>query len=305
MRESWTGDVELVLAARTGDINALGLLLQLHRARLYAGAVAHLRDREAAADAVQDTFLVAMTRLHTLRDPAAVLPWLQQIVRNCALMQQRRHRHEVIVSDLDNTDTSPSPEQLLDDNALRDSIWTALEELPEEERVCLVLRHFTRSQSYHAIAGMTGTPVGTVRSRLHRARHHLVEALVTNDGGPHRDQTRLEKSRLEEWKAFYQLLHETPEPRTYRDLYHPDVMVRDDRARWRGIHSWSAEERAAINLGVRATITGLVAGPDLTVLEIDFLNPPSAPGHCPPATTFVHHLHRGQTARLDIAYHVS
>src|SRR4249919_3212747 len=111
MRESWTGDVELVLAARAGDINALGLLLQRHRARLYAAAVTWLRDREAAADAVQEAFLVALTRLHTLRDPAAVLPWLQQIVRNCALMQQRRHRYEVIVADLDNTDTSPGPEQ--------------------------------------------------------------------------------------------------------------------------------------------------------------------------------------------------
>lgn len=49
---------------------------------------------------------------------------------------------------------------------------------------------------------MTGTPVGTVRSRLHRARHSLVEALVANDDVPHRDQTRLEKSGLDEWKAF-------------------------------------------------------------------------------------------------------
>jgi DNA-directed RNA polymerase specialized sigma24 family protein len=65
MRESRTGDVELVLAARAGDISALGLLLQRHRARLYAAAVARLRDREAVADAVQEAFLVAMTRLHT------------------------------------------------------------------------------------------------------------------------------------------------------------------------------------------------------------------------------------------------
>jgi DNA-directed RNA polymerase specialized sigma24 family protein len=42
-----------------------------------------------------------MTRLHTLRDPAAVLPWLQQIVRNCALMHQRRYRHEIIIPVLD------------------------------------------------------------------------------------------------------------------------------------------------------------------------------------------------------------
>jgi RNA polymerase sigma-70 factor (ECF subfamily) len=165
---------------------------------MYAAAVARLCDREAAADAVQEAFLVAMTRLHTLRDPAAVLPWPQQIVRNCALMHQRRYRHEIIIPVLDNTATSPSPEQLFDDSALRDSIWTAIEELPEEERVCLVLRHFTRCRSYDAIAGITEAPVGTVRSRLHRARHRLVEALVAIDDGSHRDQTRLEKSRLDE-----------------------------------------------------------------------------------------------------------
>jgi hypothetical protein len=86
-------------------------------------------------------------------------------------------------------------------------------------------------------------------------------------------------------------------------LYAPEVIVRDGIGSWRGIEHWSAEEREAIDVGVRAKVTGLVASGDLTVLEVDFCNPPSAAGHCPPSSTFVHHLVNRRTARLDICYH--
>jgi RNA polymerase sigma-70 factor (ECF subfamily) len=69
-----------------------------------------------------------------------------------------------------------------------------------------------------------------------------------------------------------------------------------------GIDDWVAEERPAVEVGVRASIVGVVASPGLTVPEIDFINPPEAPGHCPPRSTFVHHLADGRTARLVIHY---
>jgi hypothetical protein len=72
---------------------------------------------------------------------------------------------------------------------------------------------------------------------------------------------------------------------------------------WHGLADWSAEERAAISIGVRASLAGLTATRDITVLEIDFHNPPSAEQHCPPSTTFVHHLDQGRFAKLDIYYH--
>ena len=66
---------------------------------------------------------------------------------------------------------------------------------------------------------------------------------------------------------------------------------------------WSAHEREAIASGVRATITGLVAGRDITVLEIDFSNPATAAHHCPPRSTFVHRLAGdGLSRRVDIHY---
>src|SRR5262249_44727655 len=161
----------------------------------------------------------------------------------------------------------------------------------------LVLRHFSRCRTYEAIASATGVPEGTVRSRLNRARRRMVDALAATSAGSHGDQAALEGSRKREWEAFYRELQRVPEPRTYRDLFGGDVTVRAGIDRWRGLDAWSAEEREAIEIGVRATVGGLTAGRDLTVLEIDFHNPPWAAEHCPQSTTFVHRLRDGRSAR--------
>ena len=144
-----------------------------------------------------------------------------------------------------------------------------------------------------------------MRSRLSRARRRLAADLAARSGGRQPDQGHLEESRGHEWKSFYNRLHDAPEPRTYRDLYRSDVVVQDVNGIWRGLDSWSAEERQAIDIGVRADITGLAAGRDLTIFEIDFRNPPWAAAHCPPSSTFVHRLDGGCSASVDIYYHAS
>jgi RNA polymerase sigma-70 factor (ECF subfamily) len=296
-------DADLVLLAGAGEVDALGVLLERHRVPLYAAALAILGDRDAALDAVQETFVVALTRLESLRDPGAVVGWLQTVLRNCCLLQLRRGRHEVPSDQLEVPTSVPGPEEAMEQLALRSWIWTALEAIGEEERLTLLLRHFTRCQSYQAIAAITGVPVGTVRSRLNRARRQLVAALTAT--GPPREPAALEAARAEEWASFYQQLHELPEPRTYRGLYRDDVAVQDPTDCWHGIRDWSAEGRTAIDLGVRAQVIGLAATTDLTVLDIDFRNPAWAAGHCPPSSTFVHHLRGGRSASVDIYYHAS
>jgi hypothetical protein len=76
--------------------------------------------------------------------------------------------------------------------------------------------------------------------------------------------------------------HKHPLPLTYQHLFTPNIDVNDSAHRWHGTNEWSAHERKAIALGVRATIVALGASRDLTVLEIDFTNPPTRPHHCPP-----------------------
>jgi RNA polymerase sigma-70 factor (ECF subfamily) len=298
-------DAELVALTRVGEVDAFAELLQRHQPSLYAAALAIVRDREAALDAVQDTMLIALTHLDRLRDPQAVGGWLRTVVRNCCLMQMRRSRYETTYADPPLSRQQAGPEEFLDHHALRDEVWTALDALPEDERVTLILRYFTRCDSYGAIAAITGVPVGTVRSRLNRARTRLLDAVTENSRGPHRDQRRLESARRQDWEHFYQQLHACPAPRTYRDLYHGDVTVRDPAATWHGIPSWSDEERSAIALGVTARIAGLAASPALTILEIDFVNPPTWPDHCPPSSTFVHRLDANRSATVDIYYHAT
>ena len=112
----------------------------------------------------------------------------------------------------------------------------------------------------------------------------------------------LESAQRRRWDDFYRVLHDSPVPRTYTDLFARDVDVSDAAGCWHGIDQWSTEERAAISIGVRAKVVGLLASRDMTVLEIDFDNPPEWPGHCPPQATFVHRLHGGRSQRLRIHY---
>jgi RNA polymerase sigma factor (sigma-70 family) len=296
-------DAELVSTARAGEAAALGELLERYRPSLYAAALARLRDRDDALDQVQETFLVALTRIDDLRDPEAVGGWLHAVLRNGCLMQLRRTGREVLTSDVVEAVLKSGPEALLDRRAASEWVWSALDALPEEERLTVLLRHFTRCTSYQAIASLTGVPIGTVRSRLNRGRSRVVDALTATADAAYDGRNALHAGRLREWQDFYHSVQRAPAARLFGELFSDDVQVRDPNAAWDGLVAWSNEERAAIELGVRADLLAVFASGGLTVLELDFHNPPTAPGHCPPSSTFVHRLRDNRTAALDIYYH--
>jgi RNA polymerase sigma factor (sigma-70 family) len=296
-------DAELLRAARAGEPAALGELLERYRPSLYAAALARLRDRDKALDQVQETLLVALTRLQDVRDPDAVGGWLHAVLRNGCLMQLRRARREVPVSELVEAVDDISPEALFERRALGDWVHSALDALPDEERLTVLLRHFTRCTSYQAIASVTGVPIGTVRSRLNRGRTRLVGALTATADAAYDGHSKLRAARQREWEDFYRAVQMAPQPRLFHDLFSDDVLARDPNATWNGLADWVNEERAAIELGVRADLVAVVAGRGLTVLELDFHNPADAPGHCPPSSTFVHRLRGNRTAALEIYYH--
>lgn len=294
-------EAELGVLARGGDVQALAALVELCRPSLYATAVRLLQNRADALDAVQDTCVVALLRVSGLRDGAAGRAWLHTVLRNICLMWLRRRR-EVPTPDIEARDMAPGPEAILEEHVMREWLWQTLERLSPEERATVLLRHFTRCTSYAAIAQITAVPVGTVRSRLNRARSRLANELMVTVAGTSMSHAGLETSRHQAWEEFYRLLHERPEPRTYRDLFTADVDVRDTAGHWHGIEQWSAEEREAIARGVRAVVVGVLAASDITVLEVDFRNPAEAPSHCPAQATFVHQLDSGRSARLTIHY---
>jgi RNA polymerase sigma-70 factor (ECF subfamily) len=90
-----------------------------------------------------------------------------------------------------------------------------------------MLRHFTRCNSYEMIAQITAVPLGTVRSRLNRARSRLAEALVSTVAGTAFSHAELVDSQRQRWEEFYRILHKRPLPGSYQDLFSADVDVRD------------------------------------------------------------------------------
>ena len=89
-------NAKLVRAAQTGDTASLGLLLERHRASLYASALRILGYGPQAEDAVHDAFLVALRKIDQVREPDAVGGWLHVVLRNVCLMRLRAEQGEVL-----------------------------------------------------------------------------------------------------------------------------------------------------------------------------------------------------------------
>jgi RNA polymerase sigma-70 factor (ECF subfamily) len=123
-----------------------------------------------AEDLTQQTFLIAQEKRHQLRDPAKARAWLLSIVRSCFLKGLKRMR-PLAGSDADiclAEVAAPPPPEEIDGERLA----AALAELPPEFRVVVLMFYF-EDLSYQAIAAQLGIPIGTVMSRLSRAKAHL------------------------------------------------------------------------------------------------------------------------------------
>ncbi len=197
-------DEDLVRAARRGEAVSLGLLLERHRPELHATALRYLREPACAHDAVQDSFVVALRDLASLRDAAAIGGWLRAIVRNRCLDELRRGRR-----DLPEETASGAIERLalaaadeaIDRLALRDWVWSALARLTEPLRVTAMLRYFGSYDSYEEIAAICGVPVGTVRSRLSQVKVKLAEALLEAADLAHDDARRVAEAEQARFAA--------------------------------------------------------------------------------------------------------
>ena len=138
-----------------------------------------------AEDVVQESFTRAFQAVDRFRGGDA-RTWLLTIVRNTAVnfLERRRPRLEVAWSEHlpEPVDRAADPETALVNRARRDRVRGAIEQLPAEYRETLVLREI-EGLSYKEIAAVLGVPMGTVMSRLSRARNLLLEELMPEKGG--------------------------------------------------------------------------------------------------------------------------
>jgi RNA polymerase sigma-70 factor (ECF subfamily) len=152
-------------------------LVNDHYASLYRYAYRLAGSTTDAEDLTQETFCTAQQKLRQLRDPERVKAWLFSILRNAYLRRLRddKHCHFVPVEDLgDVMDLPPDPLLPVEPERLQQ----ALNELPEVFRTPIILYYFEEF-SYRDIAEQMDLPLGTVMSRLARAKAHLRTRLVT------------------------------------------------------------------------------------------------------------------------------
>jgi RNA polymerase sigma-70 factor (ECF subfamily) len=179
-------DAGLLERAADGDVEAFDTLLRPRLDRLFRIAVAIMRSEADARDAVQEGCVHAWRALPRLREPGRFDAWLTQIVVNdCRSQLRRRQRgraHEIHLEGLasDADDTAPEG-SLVDDPASNgiaeaEAVRRAFDRLDPTSRSLLIL-HYVDERPLNEIGPLVGSPVGTVKWRLWRARRALARAL--------------------------------------------------------------------------------------------------------------------------------
>ena len=296
-------DAVLARAAQAGDAASMGMLFERHRARLHAVAVGMLGHGSDAEDCVQDTIVTAMRRIGELREPAAIGGWLVAIVVNVCRAQLRRSTRELPGTDpAELRGALDTVEETVERGALRDWVWTALERLPEPQRVVVMLRHFSSASSYSAIAEICDVPIGTVRSRLNAARARLADELLTTASAAHTDGDRVREWSLAAGAALLAFQH-SGDQRLLESAFSPDVTFRmADRVERRGRSNLATGLARDFEAGVTARPLRVIPGEQVAITELLLDNPPDQPLHCPPAVTQVHFHDAGRAHRLISHY---
>ncbi len=193
VREAGSTDIAAVVArAREGDRTAFDMLVERYSTSVYNIALRITGSREEAQDCAQEAFVRAFSALKRFRGEAVFSTWLYRVVVNVAYDATRRLKSQpLLASEMAGSDPDDplpdieamvtgvpalQPDEQLVQAQRREVILDAIRSLPEHQRTVVVL-YDLQGLSYEEVAEVTGTRVGTVKSRLSRARLALKERL--------------------------------------------------------------------------------------------------------------------------------
>jgi RNA polymerase sigma-70 factor (ECF subfamily) len=192
-------DLSLVRCAQSGETQAFDRLVLRYRPRVVELAMRYTRNRADAEDATQEAFIRAYGGLRDFRCESTFYTWLYRIASNCARSLLKARTRDLPSSAVDFTDGDTAarhqthlrevetPEELTLTDDIRGVVNTTLESLSKEYRAAITLREID-GLSYKDIASTMSIPVGTVRSRVFRARDIIDRQLrQVYDGGLGRD----------------------------------------------------------------------------------------------------------------------
>ena len=165
-------DTELVVLARSGSREAAGALFDRYWELAWRSAYAITADRALADDAAQEAFVKAFGALDRFDETQSFPPWLKRIAINAAVDSLRRHRRLEVVHDEESLYHAWSLSESAEDDLRRWAVADAVSTLGAAKRVVIVL-HYWLDLPLEEIAGVLGLPIGTVASRLARAKDEL------------------------------------------------------------------------------------------------------------------------------------
>jgi RNA polymerase sigma-70 factor (ECF subfamily) len=176
-------DEDLVLRVQRGDKSAFDFLVIKYQHRIIQLVNRYVKDPSEAQDVAQEAFIKAYRALGNFRGDSAFYTWLYRIAINTAknylVSRSRRNSdYQVDIQDAEIFENAPqlqgmeTPERHLLNQEIVDTIQEAIDKLPEDMRTAIMLREF-EGMSYEEIAEAMDCPVGTVRSRIFRAREAI------------------------------------------------------------------------------------------------------------------------------------
>jgi len=182
-----TTDAELVERVQRGDKRAFDILVIKYQSKILSIVSRFISDNAEINDVAQDAFIKAYRALPNFRGESAFYTWLYRIAINTAKNYLTARGRRPPASDIDSQDAesygvgvalreNASPEKLMMRDQLKDVIFKTIEELPDDLKTAITLREI-EGLSYEEIAEIMDCPIGTVRSRIFRARESIAEKL--------------------------------------------------------------------------------------------------------------------------------
>jgi RNA polymerase sigma-70 factor, ECF subfamily len=170
-------DVDLIAAAQARDRRAVDELLARYEERIYRFGLRMCGDEESAREVLQETMLAAFRYLPGFRGQASLSTWLYQIARSFCI-KERRGRRSTTTLEPDLPDRAPAPDLQVHARQIGQALAAAIRDLPPDQREVIVLRDVEGLSAQEA-ADVVGIEVGALKSRLHRGRSALRQALAS------------------------------------------------------------------------------------------------------------------------------
>ncbi len=175
-------DAELVIRAKQGDNLAFDELVQKYQFKIIKLVSRYVQDPVEALDVTQESFIKAYNALHKFRGDSAFYTWLYRIAINTAKNHIILNSRRPVDADVETIDVEhtlnrfqrdfTTPERTMIKNELEEAVMNVIEHLPKELKTAIILREM-EGLTYEEIAGVMACPIGTVRSRLYRARESI------------------------------------------------------------------------------------------------------------------------------------